>query len=318
MNNQASELEFTGERFVPGTAGDIELEHLHRYLLASQLCVGKDVLDIASGEGYGSALLARKAASVVGVDISEAAVKHASDSYPSGNLRFLQGDCAQIPMADNSVDVVVSFETIEHHTQHEEMMLEIKRVLRPNGVLVISSPDKYHYSEKPGFSNEYHVKELYEQEFKDLIGRYFKSSRYYGQRVVYASVILAEQGSSSSCTYSKQGDVLRVGGGVPEPLFWLAVASDADLPELPTGLFEQPISEVELVRFKQRDIDNAVEMLRAKDEHLQHASVMLAERDRFLAQAEQLLKEKDRLLAEATSSLRKRKNLLRRLFGRSA
>ncbi len=63
-------LAFTGERFVPEVHGNIELEHLHRYLQACEIAVGKVVLDIASGEGYGSAMLARRAGKVIGVDIS--------------------------------------------------------------------------------------------------------------------------------------------------------------------------------------------------------------------------------------------------------
>lgn len=63
-------MEYTGERFVPEQQGNIELEHLHRYLCAAELSAQKDVLDIASGEGYGSSILARVARSVIGVDIS--------------------------------------------------------------------------------------------------------------------------------------------------------------------------------------------------------------------------------------------------------
>ncbi len=74
-------MKFTGERFVPGTQGSIELEHLHRYLQACEIIKGKHVLDIASGEGYGSAMLADCAKSVIGVDISPEAVLHASSSY---------------------------------------------------------------------------------------------------------------------------------------------------------------------------------------------------------------------------------------------
>ena len=66
-----SSLEFTGERFVPGISGEIEIEHVHRYLLAAHMSADKDVLDIACGEGYGSHVLAQAARSVCGVDIDE-------------------------------------------------------------------------------------------------------------------------------------------------------------------------------------------------------------------------------------------------------
>jgi len=162
-------LESTGERFLPEWGGESELEHMHRYVLSCELVDKMDVLDIASGEGYGSYMLAEKANSVIGVDISQEAITHARANYKQKNLKFLIGSCEEIPLADNTIDVVVSFETIEHHDKHDEMISEIKRVLKPNGTLIISSPDKRNYSEGPGIANPYHIKELYEEEFKLLI-----------------------------------------------------------------------------------------------------------------------------------------------------
>lgn len=147
-------LESTGERFLPGMEGAIEVEHLHRYILACELARGRDVLDVACGEGYGSNLLAGVARSVVGVDIADSAVAHARAQYTRQNLRFVQGDCALLPLEDASVDLVVSFETIEHHDQHEAMLAEIDRVLRPGGSLIISSPNKKTYSDTPDTHNK--------------------------------------------------------------------------------------------------------------------------------------------------------------------
>ncbi len=173
FNAIKKELSWTGERYIPEVQGEIELEHTHRYLLAKKISENKRVLDIASGEGYGSALLAEVATSVIGVDISAEAIDHASKKYTSKNLRFILGSCTNIPLDDNSIDVVVSFETIEHHDKHHEMMREIKRVLTPNGILFISSPDKLEYSDKFNYKNPFHIKELYRNEFEDLLKKYF-------------------------------------------------------------------------------------------------------------------------------------------------
>ena len=102
------------------------------------------VLDIASGEGYGSALLASGATRVTGVDIDPQTVQGATQKYSSNNsnLEFKQGSADNIPLHSGLFDVVVSFETIEHHDNHVEMMREIKRVLKLGGLLIISSPDK--------------------------------------------------------------------------------------------------------------------------------------------------------------------------------
>jgi 2-polyprenyl-3-methyl-5-hydroxy-6-metoxy-1,4-benzoquinol methylase len=141
-----SQLPWTGERYVSQVTGEIQLEHVHRYLVAGEYAKDKDVLDIACGEGFGSAILARTARSVVGVDIAAEAVKHAAIRYRMDNVEFRQGSCSAIPLDSNSIDLVVSFETIEHHDEHLAMMVEIKRVLRPEGILIISSPDKKQYS----------------------------------------------------------------------------------------------------------------------------------------------------------------------------
>ncbi|KAB0638878.1 glycosyltransferase [Burkholderia stagnalis] len=184
-------LDFTGERFIPTEQGEIRYEHMHRYGWMLETLQGKDVLDIACGEGYGSALLATRARSVIGVDIDVGVVEHASQRYNSlRNLNFKAGSVTAIPLADASVDVVVSFETIEHLAEQDDMLAEIRRVLRPAGMLVISSPNKKVYSDDRGYQNEFHVKELYFDEFDALLREHFPNVRYFGQRMVTSSMLL--------------------------------------------------------------------------------------------------------------------------------
>ena len=221
-------IEFTGERYVPSLRGQIYYEHLHRYALAAQFCNGNRVLDIASGEGYGSALLARKAADVVGVDIDERTIEHARAAYYAMNLRFLCGSVTDIPLADASMDVVVSFETIEHVDQHDRMLDEFRRVLVPGGVVVISSPNKLVYSDIPNYSNPYHVKELYFSEFRDLLMRRFRHVAICGQRITASSLIHPLEGETNklSAWYNGGTDSPL---GLPilsDPVYFVAVCSD--------------------------------------------------------------------------------------------
>src|SRR5262249_31722780 len=133
-------LEWTGERFLPWIKeSSVAYEHLHRYAYAAGLVKGKRVLDLASGEGYGSKILAGAAASVVGVEIDENAVEHASGKYGSETLRFVSGSIIAVPLADHSFEAVVCFEAIEHIADHEKLLTEVKRLLTPGGIFIVST-----------------------------------------------------------------------------------------------------------------------------------------------------------------------------------
>ena len=223
----SDDLAFTGERFIPGVHGPIWIEHWHRYHFAAGFAAGKRVLDIACGAGYGSALLARGAAHVTGVDIAEEAVAHARRAYASiGNLAFRQGSCTAIPLADASVDLAVSFETIEHITGQEAFLGELARVLAPEGVLLLSSPDKAEYSDRRNFSNEFHVRELYRDELAALVGARFPHTAWFAQKPTFYSVIAPEAAPTAGALADvAEADPSRAGTTLPAPLYHLVAAS---------------------------------------------------------------------------------------------
>ena len=227
-------MEFTGERYVPAVDGQIKYEHLHRYALSMEFVAGKSVLDLASGEGYGAALLAQVAKAVIGVDISSTSVEHAKHKYYYQNLKFLVGSCESVPLQDASVDVVTSFETIEHHSKHEEMMLEIKRVLKRDGILIISSPNRLTYSDEPCYSNPFHVKELYYDELYDLLSRHFKNIQLYGQRLATGSFVFPLQDAHAESYKAFTGSAMHLTQSVsilPSPIYFIAVCSDSMMVE---------------------------------------------------------------------------------------
>jgi ubiquinone/menaquinone biosynthesis C-methylase UbiE len=197
MENKAIDknltLPFTGERAVTTLFDQTGVEHRHRYYMTMPWVKDKRVLDIACGEGYGSNLLSQTAREVIGVDIEDAVVKYASQKYASANVRFKQGSATLIPLPDHSVDVVVSFETLEHLTEHEKMLAEIKRVLIPGGMLIVSTPDKKYYTDEPKYHNPFHLKELYHNEFVSLVNLFFSNYIILNQRMFYASVVTAEK-----------------------------------------------------------------------------------------------------------------------------
>lgn len=233
-------MEWTGERLTTATAGQVEIEHLHRYFLARHLCRGQDVLDVASGEGYGSALLAQTARSVIGVELSEQTVAHATAAYTASNLRFKQGDARTIPVENGSIDVVVSFETLEHFFEHECFIAEVRRVLRPGGRLILSSPERDIYSPLGSAANPYHARELTRGEFEILVRSAFAHVQILLQRPMIGSALVVDEmaGPSETLTFEKRGtNHYEVNHGLPRPPYIIAIASDAPLPAIANSLF---------------------------------------------------------------------------------
>ena len=267
-------MECTGERYLPEFDGDWTLEHLHRYLLACELATGKTVLDIACGDGYGSAMLARHAAQVTGVDIDTPTVERARGKYVADNLRFLQGSATDIPLDDDSVDLVISFETIEHLMEQDRMLYEIRRVLRPEGFLLISSPDKYEYSDVPGYHNEFHLKELYCQEFEALLQKHFSRHALLGQRVVFGSLIASAE-TRPFLSWSKVEEQGR-SEGLAHAVYHIAVAGDGPLPPLPSSLFRAPLEHSDHVRQLEAALHYTQECLDVREHELEDARVMLS------------------------------------------
>ncbi|MNB79809.1 putative S-adenosylmethionine-dependent methyltransferase [compost metagenome] len=189
-------MDFTGERFVPGETGqELEIEHIQRYRMLKELVSGKKVLDAACGEGYGSYILSLSASQVMGIDIDEEAIRCASDKYQRTNVSFITSGINKLPFNDSSFDVVVSFETLEHVSYEVQIhfMNEIKRVLTPDGVLIISTPNKLVYSDIPGYRNPFHVKELYREEFNAMLTDYYKNVSIMSQRFEVSSIIGGNQ-----------------------------------------------------------------------------------------------------------------------------
>lgn len=248
--------EWTGERLEDSMLHESAIEHLHRYALAQELVSGKRVLDIACGTGYGSNILAQKAESVEGVDIDGTVIMKAAVKYKQKNLAFTRGSVEKIPFENSSFDVVVSFETLEHIIQHDSMMAEIKRVMKPGGILIISTPDKLNYSDLNEYSNPFHKKELYEAEFKGLLGKYFRHQEYYIQNIHTSSII----------TNNLPGQITFYDGGfygierlsAPVPLYFVAICSDEEVLMPANSLFLGASVLDKALQKKEKEIKNSL------------------------------------------------------------
>ncbi len=291
------QIEFTGERFIPGVAGEIEFEHVHRYAFACRHAPGRRVLDAACGEGYGSALIAKAATSVAGVDIDGETLAHAAASYGSvSNLSFHRASVAALPFADASFDMVVSFETIEHLDAADQprMLAEFARVLAPRGLLILSAPNRVEYSEKRGYSNPFHRHEHDRAELDGLLGAHFAARRYFHQRVWLGSTMWREQGAGAYAAW--EGDSASVtDAGLPAAMYYVVVATraDADLPTDPLGLSLFTDRDQELHRLQAQGseiirldtlLGEANGALDKQTAHVEHLEKLVAYRDGLIAE----------------------------------
>jgi ubiquinone/menaquinone biosynthesis C-methylase UbiE len=167
------------ERMLPEDAhARVFWEHIERYRFARDFVRGKRVLDVACGEGYGAAALMKAGAvSVVGVDSAPDICEHARCRY---QLDIRSGDAQAIPLEDRSIDLVVSFETIEHVSVPSIFLGECARVLIPQGKLIISTPNRPVYSSH-GCQNPFHHLEFNAVEFLELLHTRFRSVKLYTQ-----------------------------------------------------------------------------------------------------------------------------------------
>jgi SAM-dependent methyltransferase/GT2 family glycosyltransferase/glycosyltransferase involved in cell wall biosynthesis len=272
----------TGERLTVGHSLETEVEHFHRYYLARHLARGRSVLDIASGEGYGAATLAQVATTVIGIDVSAEAVAHAAESYIAPNLTFIHGDARQIALPDASVDMVTSFETIEHFLDHQAFLAEIRRVLRPNGLFIVSTPDRDVYSPPNSGANPHHVHELSRSAFRDLCAAHFANVALFTQTTIVGSVLAADDPAAPGATrivFERRGDThVEACEGPMRGKFCVCIATDGALPALADSLLIHDTT----IALRPADAAAIVPKLTALESALADARESLARREGFI------------------------------------
>ncbi len=178
-------MEFTGERVVPGKVEpDLFNEHVSRYYFARPLVERKSVLDLGCGSGYGASILASSARYVLGTDISWEAVSFAKQHYATPNLQFFASDCSNLSLRSESLDTVVCFEVIEHLTEQCALLEQADRVLKRDGFLVISTPNRVFYTDERREVNPFHTREFNFEEFRSCLKHYFAKVEVYFQNHV--------------------------------------------------------------------------------------------------------------------------------------
>ncbi len=261
-------FEFTGERVIPGQVEpDLWNEHRARYAFAARRVAGRRVLDAGCGAGYGSALLAEGARAVVGLDVSREAVEYAREHYARGNLRFLQCSCSALPFGAGSFDLAIAFEVIEHLEDWSGFLLEVRRVLAPDGEFIVSTPNRSYYAESRRRSgpNPYHVHEFDVKEFTARLGELFPNVTLYAQNHV------------EGIGFQPVGDGAPAEAAVEDPAldpahshFFLAVCAAG--PQPPAAAFFYLPRTANLLRERELHIEALENELAAKNEWLEQAN----------------------------------------------
>lgn len=269
---------FTGERFIPGIEDEmLSIEHLQRYMGIQEMVRGKRVLDAACGEGYGSCILAETAADVTGIDISKETILRAKSKYSAiSNLSFVCGSIEDLPAEDEIYDMVVSFETIEHVPEEtqKKFLDEIVRVLKKDGILIMSTPNKKIYSDLRNYRNEFHVKEFYEKEFLLFLQQKFQNVKLFNQYFEVAGVIDSPADSNAVAQYSKNEDYDGEGKYI------IAVASDRNVDT-------ETINNVMLGKEKRYEwyVERILQLQaeeEERNEHIKRLDVQIEERNRSI------------------------------------
>lgn len=240
-------LMLTGERTIPGL--DVENYWFRRhevvYERLTPRCAGRDVLEAGCGEGYGADRIAGAARRVIAVDYDEATVAHVRARYP--RVDVVHGNLSQLPLPDASVDIVVNFQVIEHLWDQAQFVAECARVLRPSGLLMVSTPNRITFS--PGRDtpiNPFHTRELNAEELTELlVDAGFGSVSLYG---VFHGPRLAEMDA-------------RHGGSIIDAQVARAVA-DAPWPaDLLADVAAVSTADFELVDAADRSIDESLDLV---------------------------------------------------------
>jgi SAM-dependent methyltransferase len=286
----------SGERFVPEAMGGqlIEAEHHVRYRHAMQLVLGRSVLDAGCGVGWGSALLAGAgAASVTGLDLDAAALADARGRTDAAS--FVRGNLMELPFTDGCFEVIVCFEAIEHVAEPLAALDELRRVLVPDGVLTISSPNPGIYPS----GNPFHVHEFEPDELRRELLYRFRHASGWQQHPLLASVMRDEGDLDEGFAVTTLAHL-----SMPEATYSIFDASDAPIgasePVAVLVSAHQFTELVELVGTCRAEIE---ELARATRPELDPAAAVVgAERDHYRAELDRTLL----LLLEAEQELARR------------
>ena len=234
MENKENDLEYTGERLIPDLPEFTHLyqEHIIRYMFATQFVESKTVLDAGCGTGYGPFLLSQKSAKkVVGIDLSKEAIAYCNSHYKSPNLEFKEDDCTRCHFNDSEFDIITSFEVIEHLKDPRSFLSEVKRVLKKDGLFILSTPNKITYPS----DNPFHFLEYTESEFRDLLEIFFLNVSILYQE--YPPTLAIHEPGQNKKIQEFNMDKPYINRDSDSALYFVAICSNKKIPKYSSKVF---------------------------------------------------------------------------------
>jgi len=226
-------LKFTGERLIPHQPELMNLfqEHITRYMFCTQFVKNKSVLDAGCGTGYGSYLLSQQGAkSVIGIDNSKEAIQYAQNNFKDKKLKFIEDDSTKSNLSDSSINVVVAFELIEHLENPKSFISDVNRILKKNGLFILSTPNKITYNA----ANPFHHKEYTENELVNFLKKSFSNVSIFYQSYPSSLAIHQPKNNFGVQELNIEGNS---GKNDENALYFLAVCTNAKLPIHSSKLF---------------------------------------------------------------------------------
>ncbi|MGA9351657.1 MAG: methyltransferase domain-containing protein, partial [Anaerolineae bacterium] len=297
------EIPDTGERMIPRFHHEavIYAEHIVRYLFATRFVGGKRVLDVASGVGYGADLLSSAGgAEVVALDRSPEAVRYGKKHHSGFRPTYVLGDVQSLPFQNAQFDVVVSFETIEHVSDYQRFLAEVKRALRPDGLFIVSTPNRGVYVE----GNPFHTKEFTFDEFEEALAGHFRYVKTFCQDDWIASAVFSpEEMEGADKPVAGQLNLFKAVAKSPsETLYMVSLCSEVPLPEARQQVVLTSLYEIrhylEEIGRRDAEIERLQTDLSEQVAALDQRNAALAQRDALLEKLNASLAEKDAAMSE--------------------
>lgn len=298
------------------------------YRFAQQRVKGKSVACIGRKDiGYGSFLLAETGKSVESLTNSPEILKSALALYPGANITYREANLPELPYPDNYFDVVTAFGIIETFEPPEALVEEAKRVLKQDGLLIVSTPDKQTHSNNRNYKAPSHAREMYATEFREILEQYFGQILMYRQGTVAGGLVQRDTGNlSTTCSIESTTSTSTVPSfdtALPTTHFVIALCGNQQILDQEDQQSYLLLDRERRVFEECEDLSEDVQLLQEEIQRMQETEVQafqetLKIRNSEIARLRAQLERSESQLERSESQLEELRDQTRKLKTRSA